>query len=213
MLKQILQKLIKVIYLTALFTLIGYSGIAQPGINGAGCIIPGTTYEYMITGQWDSSSSARLCITGGILNSGDSCISLQTSPAMVLVIWNDSVADRKIEVTSDLGNASLIVTGTIELTGGVVDDSDEVQIFDADQLTYTFHCATPTGGSCDPHYTYQWQRSTTQLNWTNVQGATGKDLEYSGTITACTFFRRVTKETQSNIVAYSDSGQLMIVYD
>jgi hypothetical protein len=212
MLKKILQKLIKVIYLTALFTMTGYCGVAQPGINGASCIMPGTTYEYMITGQWDSSSNARLCINGGILNSGDSCISLRTSPSMVLVIWNDSVADRKIAVTSDLGNASLMVTGTTELNGGVVDDSDEVEIFDADQVSYTFHCAVAMGGSCNPNYTYQWQSSTNQLNWTNIQGATSKDLQYSGTITVSTFFRRVTIEMHSNIVAYSDSGQLMIVY-
>ena len=132
---------------------------------------------------------------------------------MVLVIWNDSVTDRKIAVTSDLGNASLMVTGTTELNGGLVDDSNKVEILNADQHNYLFNCAVATGGSCDPNYTYQWQSSTNQLNWTNIQGATSKDLEYSGTIAVSTFFRRVTIETHSNIVAYSDSGQLMIVYE
>jgi hypothetical protein len=213
MLKQILQKLTKVLYLSVLFVMTGYYCVAQPGINGAACIMPGTTYQYLITGHWDSLSNTHLCIKGGILTSGDSCIFLKTSPSMVLVIWTDSVADRKIAVTSDLGNASLMVTGTTELNGGLVDGSNKVNIFKADQLDYTFHCAVATGGSCDPNYTYQWQSSTNQLNWTNIQGATGKDLKYSGPITASTFFRRVTIETHSNIVAYSDAGQLMIVFE
>lgn len=211
--QQILKKMIKVIYLIALVAITPSYGVAQPGIEGASCIMPGTTYQYMITGQWDSSSNAHLCIQGGILKSGDSCISLQISPSMLLVIWNDSVTHRKIAVTSDLGNASLMVTGTTELHGAAVDDSDKLKIFDADQLNYIFHCGVATGGSCDPNYTYQWQRSTNQLNWTNIQGATTKDLKYSGTIETSTFFRRVTIETHSNIVAYSDSGQLIIVYN
>jgi hypothetical protein len=211
--QQILKKIIKVIYLTALVATTPSYGVAQPGIEGASCIMPGTTYQYLITGQWDSSSNVHLCIQGGKLKSGDSCISPRISPSMLLVIWNDSVMDRKITVTSDLGNASLAITGTTELNGGAVDDSDKIKIFDADQLNYIFHCGVATGGSCDPHYTYQWQRSTNQLNWTNIQGATTKDLQYSGTISISTFFRRVTIETHSNIVGYSDSGQLMMVYN
>jgi hypothetical protein len=210
--QQILKKIIKVIYLIALVAITPSYGVAQPGIKGASCIMPGTTYQYLITGQWDSSSNAHLCIQGGRLKSGDSCISLQISPSMVLVLWNDSVIDRKITVSSNLGNASLMVTGTTELNGGTVDNSDKLKIYNADQHNYIFHCGVATGGSCDPNYTYQWQNSTNQLDWMNIQGATSKDLQYSGTITISTFFRRVTIETNSNILAYSDSGQLMIVY-
>lgn len=200
-------------YLTALLTTAGYFAVAQPGINGASCIIPGTIYEYKVTGHWDPLSNTRLCVTGGALKSGDSCISLQASPSMVLVIWNDNVVERKITLTSALGATSFMVTGTTELNGGVVDDSDKVQVFHPGQVSYTFHCAIAKGGSCSPDYTYQWQSSTNQVNWTNIQGATGKDLRYSGAITTSTFFRRVTEEKLSNIVAYSDSGQLMIVYN
>lgn len=213
MTKRIFYNVIKTICLTALYTMKGNFGIAQPAINGASCIIPGTTYEYTITGQWDSSSNAHLCINGGLLNSRDSCTALQTSPSMVLLTWNDSATERKIEVTSDLGNARLVVIGTTELNGGVIDDTDEVQIFSNDQVTYTFHCAVATGGSCVPNYIYQWQSSYNQLNWTNIQDATAKDLQYSGTITASTYFRRVTIETHSNILAYSDAGQLMLTYE
>jgi len=213
MVKLKLKKSDRIIYLIALFTISGYSAVAQPGINGPGCIIPGTVYEYRITGLRDISSNALLCITGGALRNEDSCISLQTSPSTVLVIWNDDVVERKISVTSALGNASLIVTGTTELNGGAVDDSDKAQEFHAGQVSYTFHCRAATGGACSPEYTYQWQSSTNQINWTNIQGATTKDLQFSGAITISTFFRRVTTETHSNIVAYSDSGQLMIVYN
>jgi hypothetical protein len=132
---------------------------------------------------------------------------------MILVIWNNNVAERTIAVNSDMGNVSLMVTGTTELNGGAIADSDKVKIFNTDQFNYIFHCADATGGACHPNYTYQWQSSTNQLNWTNIQNAKGKDLQYSGTISTSTFFRRITIETYSNIVAYSDSGQLTIVYN
>ena len=210
--KRIFYNVVKTICLTALYIMKGNFGIAQPEIKGPGCIIPGTTYQYMITGQWDSTSNTRICITGGVLSGGDHCVSIVTSPSMVLLVWNDSAAERKIDVSSDLGNVSMEIIGTTDLAGGVIDDTDEVQILNPDQAIYTFHCAVPTGGSCDPNYIYQWQSSPNQFDWTDIQGANGKDLQFSGTISVTTYFRRVTTETNSNILAYSDSGQLLITY-
>ncbi|MBS1973553.1 MAG: hypothetical protein JST13_04325 [Bacteroidetes bacterium] len=212
MIKQIFRHTIKPVLVTSLLIVKSHCGQAQPKINGPACIIPGTTYQYIISGQWDASANARVCITGGALTGGDSCISLKASPAMLLLAWKYNVAERNIRVSSALGNVSLEINATTDLTGGVLDDSDEVQVLNADQAIYTFHCGIPAGGSCNPHYTYQWQSSSNQLNWVNIPGANGKDLRYSGTITVSTYFRRVTTEAKSNMLAYSDSGQLMIAY-
>jgi hypothetical protein len=214
MANQNLRKSVMLIYLTALLIMIGYRGAAQPAINGPACIIPGTTYQYqyIITGKSQTDSKVRVCIAGGRLNDGNTCVSVYTFPYMLLIVWSDSAAERKIEVTSVLGNNSLIVSATTELNGSAVDNSDRLQVFNASQATYTFHCAKATGGSCTPAYVYQWQSSQNELNWTDIQGANGKNLEYSGRVTVDTYFRRVTTETHSHIVAYSGAGLLNVVF-
>ncbi|HVM86673.1 MAG TPA: hypothetical protein VMT76_00700 [Puia sp.] len=212
MIKQIFRNVIKPVFVTSLLIVTSHCGQAQPQIKGPACITPGTTYQYIISGRWDASAKPRICITGGVLTGGDSCISLKASPAMVLLKWNNSASERNIRVSSALGNVGMEIHATTDLAGGVINDSDQVQVSNPKQTIYTFHCGVPSGGSCNPNYTYQWQSSTNQLNWADIPGAKGKDLYYSGTITVSTYFRRVTKETNSNILAYSDSGQLMIAY-
>jgi hypothetical protein len=209
MLKQTLLNLMKRNYPVILLLMAGYNGIAQTSISGPDCIIPGTTYQYMINGNWDSNSSMRVCVTGGKLSTGSNCSPQNAVTYMVFVIWNDSV-NRKIEVASSSGNASLVVSGTTELSGGQVVGNDQVQTYNKNQAEYIFHCKDSRGGSCTPTYDYQWQRSDNGLNWINIEGAKGKDLFFSGNILCNTFFRRVTNETRSNSIAYSDQAILAV---
>ena len=213
MIKSDFRKPIRIICFILLFIVLSYNNKAQIVINGPTCVIPGTTtYQYNVDGKLNTDSTATICIAGGTLNSGTNCVTVATLPYMILVVWNDSVFNRKVQVSSYLGSNSLIVSGTTQLNGSVINDSDQVQLFDSTQVVYIFHCGDATGGSCNPTYIYQWQSSENQLNWTNIGGATGRNLQYSGSIQVTTFFRRVTTETQSNTIAYSGSGQLNTVY-
>ena len=184
---------------------------AQVNITGPDCILPGTTYQYFIEGKWLPSSTMSVCITGGKLSTGNRCTASGTVTNLIFVIWNDS-SSRKITVTSSLGNTNFSVTGTIELKGGQIHLADKSQVYDKNQANYTFKCTPANGGSCSPAYLYQWQRSDNGAGWVDIPGATGKDFQFSEPIIANTFFRRVTTETHSNTIAYSDTGLLSVVF-
>lgn len=196
--------------LGALFITACYNSPAQPGISGPACIIPGTNYQYTITGRSDSTT--RVCITGGTLSIEDTCIRVSNFPHTLFVKWKDEAANRKIAVTSSLGNTSLIVSRAYVLKGGYIEDSDKVQHFSTAQPTHIFHCQAATGGSCSPDYRYKWQISDNALNWIDIQGAVTRDLTFSGNISGNTFFRRVTTDIRSNTIAYSDFAQLNLVF-
>ncbi|HET9824271.1 MAG TPA: hypothetical protein VFP87_02990 [Chitinophagaceae bacterium] len=198
------------ICLVALWMMIVSHSAAQSTIKGPTCIIPGTTYQYLINGKWVSSAVMSVCITGGKLTNGKTCSPTGTIPNMILVLWDSSANERKIEVSYGSGKDSLIVVGTTLLNGGAIEDSDRLQLFVQGKSVSTIHCSEATGGSCTPIYTYQWQVSQNGLNWTNIDGATNKDLQYTGKITVSTYFRRITTESRSNTIAYSDWGSLTL---
>src|SRR5450755_3428426 len=106
------------IFFAALFIL-QYS-FCQVSISGPSCVTPGMVYQYNLTGNWDSASSLKICVTGGsILNAGSSC---QTSApvAFVKIIWNET-ANGTVSLSSDKGSANLSVTITDSLMPGRID--------------------------------------------------------------------------------------------
>lgn len=181
----------------------------QVSVVGPVCVMPGITYHYTITGNRDAASTMRICITGGILNTGQTCTPDSAIINSVFVIWDDT-GSHKLEVTSSVGNVSLSVMHTNVLQGGSINASDKSKVYDSTVATYTFHCGLPNGGSCSPNYMYQWQKSTNGMGWVNISGSTGQDLQFSGSISRNTFFRRITTETKSNTIAYSDWATLSI---
>ena len=213
MLKKYLQKWGIKNFLVGFLLLNFYSGTSQISISGPVCVIPGRTYQYIVHANWPPSSTMSTCITGGKLLSGNECTPGGALSNMMFVIWDSaSVNPRKVGLTSSLGNIDYAVTGTTELNGGVINDSDKVQVYDTARMNYLFRCTTASGGDCSPIYSYQWQQSINRLSWTDINGATNNDLQFSGTIQGNTFFRRVTTETNSNIVAYSEVAMLTFVF-
>jgi hypothetical protein len=184
---------------------------AQVSVTGSVCIIPGITYQYIINCNQGSSPVLGVCTTGGTLSAGGRCTPSGTSLNAVFVVWKDT-SFHKLEVTSSSGNISLIVQGTTDIRGGQLQDSDKVQLYNSTVASYTFRCEAAGGGSCSPDYLYQWQKSEDGLNWINLSGATAKDLQFSGSIIVNTFFRRVTTETNSSTVGYSNRGMLVVPF-
>ena len=206
---------IRRISVITLLILAGYNiSTAQLSITGAQCILPGTTYPYVLRGKWNSSPTVKLCITGGHLVSGDVCTPDSLHSNQVFVVWSDTAAIRQITVTSPVGNASMTVVATTTLWGGKLQDADKVQTYGGDSTAlFTFHCPDASGGSCSPNYFYKWQRSDNALNWTDIPGATGRDLQWTGNILVNTFFRRITVEGNSTSIAYSDNAVLTVNFN
>jgi hypothetical protein len=204
----------KTTLLFLLIALISKQGnlIGQITVTGPTCIIPGITYQYMVNGNWTSSSTMRACVTGGKLSTGERCTLLGSISTTLFVVWSDT-SFKKLELTSSLGNANLTPVATTVLKGGRITDKDKVQTYDSTVTNFTFHCEVARGGSCNSNYSYQWQKSDDGLNWTNINGAIDKNLQFSERIWVNTFFRRVTVEANSNTIAYSDAGVLTIVFN
>jgi hypothetical protein len=210
MIKQI-YKVKKILALLLIVLATGNHLTAQVSVAGSVCVVPSLTYQYIINCNQTSSPVLGVCITGGTLSAGGRCTPSGTSPNVVFVVWKDTSL-HKLEVTSSSGNISLIVQGTTDIRGGELQDSDKVQLYDSTIANYTFRCEAAGGGSCSPNYLYQWQKSEDGLNWINLSGATAKDLQFSGSIIVNTFFRRVTTETNSSSVAYSNRGMLVVPF-
>lgn len=206
---------IRRIGVTTLLILAGYTiSTAQLSITGAQCILPGTTYPYLLTGSRNSPADVKVCITGGRLASGDVCTQDSLHPNQVFVIWDDTATVRNIMVSSSAGNASMTVVATSTLTGGKLQDADRAQTYGGDSTAlFTFRCTDASGGSCSPNYFYKWQRSDNALNWADIPGATGKDLQWAGNVKVNTFFRRTTVEGNSTSIAYSDNAVLTVNFN
>jgi hypothetical protein len=213
MIKQLYHKAQRVLLiLLSVSAMLGNNMFAQVSVSGPSCIISETTYQYVINGNWKQPSWMRVCITGGKLITGNRCMTGNVVVSSVFVIWKDT-SYRKLEINSSSGNISLAVQGTTKLNGGHLHDSDRVQVYYPARASYSFRCETASGGACIPDYLYRWQKSADGLNWININGATGKDLQFSGNILVNTFFRRVTTEIKSNSMAYSDTGILTIRFN
>ena len=184
---------------------------AQPILSGPTCVLPGTTYQYLIQGTWDSSSTMQICVNGGtIVPLNASCSGNGSPVSAILVIWSTGDSAPSINVTSSKGNPSLIVTPTTPLQAGTILDSSKTQSIGFDSAAPTIYCGPDSGGSCNPVYVHQWQQSQDQVNWTDITNATGQNLMLVPAQHQTIFFRRKTTETVSGSIAYSGAAAVMV---
>lgn len=199
------------IHISALITLVFIcsSSLGQISINGPACVTNNTVYMYTITGTFDSSHTWQLCVTGGTIDSTDSaCVSGRWQP-FVLVSWT-SGSTGSMQLISDSSNAVLSVNVTTQLSGGTIDSSVIFQRVDSITTPNTITCSLPIGGGCSPVYEYQWQQSTDALQWTDINGATDRNLSFSGPVTQPAYFRREVKTTSSDADALSNIAAIFI---
>lgn len=199
----------KSIYLFVVLIFIQNILFAQVTLKGPTCVVPGTTYQYIINAQWDSTSTMQACINSGVFSDGTTCTSSGKILNELLVVWNNNVSGN-VSITSSKGNTTLNVDITSELNGGSILQTEKFQNISNTNSNYFFHCSSATGGSCSPVYNYQWQYSIDRIQWKNINGATSSDLTFSDSIQTNTFFRRVVDEKKSTTKGYSDIGQLII---
>lgn len=121
----------------------------QPLISGPACVIPGVTYQYLITGQWDSASTMQVCTTGAIiLPINGPCTGSGSPLSSLLVTWNAGITTGTINITSSKGNTSLTVTETNPLKAGMIQSGSKLQSLLYQAVPSIVHCNPDTGGSC-----------------------------------------------------------------
>ncbi|HWB28387.1 MAG TPA: hypothetical protein VG738_23105 [Chitinophagaceae bacterium] len=174
----------------------------QVSVTGATCVIPGITYQYIISTPDTSGTGIHFCASGGVFNNGDSCLNDSLFSA-VLVTWSNNVKTATLTFNSPSGSYTETISITSALTGGFIDAAFLQQTITTDSAISHITCSSPTGGACSPSYVYQWQQSANNVDWTDIAGATGQDFDQSLTITQTTYLRRRVTETVSTAVGYS----------
>ena len=210
MITRVQDKVSKRLLLCCQLLILFLMGQSQVTVTGPICVVPGTTYQYLLSGKWEERSWARICVSGGVIAGGNNCTD-STVRSSLLVTWTDT-ANLQLSIQSSLGGFVLRPAVTADLLGGEIEDSDKVQMADTVSRTYLIRCGAAKGGSCQPQYLYQWQRSEDGLHWENIEGASYRDLSFTGTIKVNTFFRRITNESASGMTAYSDWALLEVTF-
>jgi hypothetical protein len=209
----------KIFYHIYCFTVLLFSGTAVYGqvtISGPSCVVAGTVYQYTIRGQWDSTSTMQVCITGGLVQDSagnSSTCTIQGTPLKaILVTWNDSASDTgSLSLTSSIGNTTLNVHFTQPLLPGSIDSASKVQMIGNDSVPMTITCSFDSGGSCSPIYVYQWQQSSDMVSWSDITGASSQNLSIDSGLTQSAYFRRKVTETVSGSVGYSDAAAVFVI--
>ena len=206
----------KIIYtrVVLLISLIGYTDVfSQVTITGPTCVVPGTVYQYTISGNWDSTSTMNICINGGaIYDSIDSneCTPTGRPVAKVVADW-DTSGTWSLTLTSSSGNTTLNVSVTAPLAGGIIDSASKTQMIGIDSIPAGIICSAASGGSCSASYSYQWQQSSDIVSWTDMPGATGQNLTIDSSLTQSVYYRRKVFENTSGSLGYSDVAVIFVV--
>jgi RHS repeat-associated protein len=181
----------------------------QVSLTGPTSVIIGSSYTYYPAYNNSSSytynGSYNYYITGGVVsgttntNKSGTCTSALYSIG-INVTWTSSTGT--LSFTSSLGSASKNITAVAALSPGTISPSSQSINYGFASATLT--CTAATGGAVSPSYSYQWQSSPDNVNWTNISGATA--LNYSpGLMYTTTYFRRMVTETTTSTVAYTTS--------
>jgi RHS repeat-associated protein len=185
-----------------------HTAYSQISINGPTCVTIGNAYTYTISGPWGSQNSMNWCITGGVFVSPSvpgSCRSGTPLP-QVTVKWTSSTGS--ISLSTSIGNPFKSITGTSALSGGTISSNLTQTI--TTNIPATITCPVATGGYCTPSYTYQWQNSADNINWTNISGATGLNLSFTAAPGQTTYYRRSVTETNTSNLAYSNTATVFV---
>lgn len=182
------------------------SVFSQVSITGPTCAIIGNSYYYTISGAWGGTTSISWCVSGGTIVGSGSCKSgTGAAFAQIQVIWSSS---GTVTLNSSIGNTSKAVTGTSALAGGTISANLTQTV--TTNIPGTITCSAASGGDCAPTYTYQWQLSTDNINWTNITGATATSLAFTAAPTQTTYYRRKATESVSGSIAYSNTATVFV---
>jgi RHS repeat-associated protein len=186
-----------------------YYGISQISITGPTCVVAGQSYQYTISGNWHASPPPPTSMTWTIATGSASFTGSSSGTPLpnVYITWTTS-GSISLSTTNPSGNASLNVTVTTALSAGTI--SNTTQNINYGNIPGMITCPAATGGYCSPTYNYQWQKSTDNVNFTNISGETGQDILFNTGITQTTYYRRMVTETHGPTTGYSNTVTVLV---
>ena len=214
----LMKKEIKILQLLAAIAIFCKPAICQVNLNGPTCVVPGVIYQYTITSPGTSSSpiNMKVCVTNGTIVDKDQkklgdCVQSSDPFSTVFVAWYDATASS-ITISSLKGNKTSTMNMTVALQPGELEAQVKNQnLTDTLTVPSTIKCAGGRGGSCSPAYLYQWQQSADALTWSNIAGATGLNLSFTGGLNQPVYYRRKITETHSGTIGYSEIAAVNVL--
>ncbi len=176
-----------------LFIVLCFSGVGASGqmtISGPTCATIGQSNTYSVSSSYTSGYPTQWQISGGTITATGSISQNGTGLSSITVVWNSSSCTVNVHVYSPSGpSATLNVSGTSALVPGTISGNASQTVYNT--TPGTISCTAATYGGCSPvTYNYQWQQSTDQSNWSDISGATGQNLSFSGVPAVTTYYRR-----------------------
>lgn len=162
--------------------------VAGPSVTGGGCA---GTYFY----QWQQSANGS-----SFTNISGATTKDYTPPALTATIWYRVMVTCGSE--SKTSN-SISVTVYPQLTAGSI--SPVTQNINYNTAATALTGSAATGGNST--YTYQWEKSADNINWTVITGSTATGYA-PGTLTATQYFRRSV--TSNGIKLYSNTASVSV---
>jgi len=177
-------------------------------ISGPTCVQAGVYYGYSISAYYSGTANFTYSISNGSLSTGGSSgTHIGPGVASVMIMWGPG--GGTIYLSSPAGGKSYSVATGPVFVGGTY-TSGQNQSINYNTIPATLNCAAATGGSCStPSYTYQWQTSTDNVNYSNISGATSQTYS-PGALTQTTYYRRFVTEATSGNTAYSNVATITV---
>jgi len=191
-------------------------GFSQVSISGPTCVVAGTTSLYSFSGSYTNSTTMTWCVSNGTIQqaygnnvTGTGSCRYGTPINMIAVLWS-SGGNGSVTLQSSNGDAApLSITVSNTLIPGAI-TANAVQTIAYNTNPATINCSAATYGACTPAYTYQWQKSTDNFNFTDITGQTGLNLSFSAPLIATTYYRRRVTETSTSTIAYASTATVTV---
>ncbi len=200
----------KIVSITLLFALFTFHAHTQVTITGPACVTTGVVYMYNISGKFDSTTTMKVCITGGTIDTtGNTCSSGRFQP-FIKVSWNAGTTSGSIALTSSSGNANFKAGVTTPLSSGSIESTSKLQTTDSTKVPAMIRCTAATGGGCSPIYIYQWQQGNDNMDWQDIAGETGQNLVLKSSLRKSLYYRRKVTVKGSDSEAVTEAAAIFI---
>ena len=163
-------------------------------------------YQYTISGSWNSGTFMDWCVTGGTITGGGTCQS--GTPLPQIYVTFTAGTGRKIDLNTSIGNTTLNITVAAAFDPGNMGPASHNIYWG--QTSPAIICPAATGGGCAPSFSYQWQQSWDNVNFTDISGATNTTLSFASGPFSTTYYRRKTTISISSTVGYSNTYTVFV---
>jgi RHS repeat-associated protein len=191
-------------------------GFSQVSISGPTCVVAGTTSLYSFSGSYTNSTNMTWCVSNGTIQqaygnniTGTGSCRYGTPINMIAVLWNSGGTGTVTLQSSNGDAAPLSVTVSNALIPGAI-TANAAQTIAYNTNPATISCSAATYGACAPAYTYQWQKSADNVNFTDISGQTALNLSFSAPLIATTYYRRRVTETNTSTIAYASTATVTV---